>query len=136
MKASEKNWELARRFWARGINQIERGDCAILRRAELTLHRWHEQECGIDNGNGGTVVISRGDEDGKPYRSIHGRLGHICTYPVSDLEAGAIRRVEDVCKSLGLYYYVQTDPRGAALFVSDSPISDNNYSGAICCCVR
>ena len=32
-----------------------------LRRAQMTLHRWAELECGTDDGSGGTVSIERRD---------------------------------------------------------------------------
>jgi len=41
---------------------VSRGDTDALRRISLTLHRWHERECGTDHG-----CIERDEETGKPY---------------------------------------------------------------------
>lgn len=133
MKASEKNWELARRFWARGIEQVERDHAETLRKAELTLHRWHELECGADNGRGSTVIVER-DDEGNPYTVVHSGV-RTYRYRRPDHEKGAIHRVADVCAALGLHYYVQGDPRGCALYVSNEPLTDQNYSNGIPCCM-
>ena len=45
---------------------------------------------------------------------------------------GALRRV----KATGLYFYHQTDPRGAALYVANVPLNNQNYSSiGVCCAV-
>ena len=38
------------------------------------------------------------------------------------------------CKELGLHYFLQTDPRGATIYLSHEPIEHNNYnrSGSHC----
>ena len=94
-----------------------------LRRAQLTLHRWAEEECN------GTIQRMGENADGAPMRVsewMNGqRRGY---YPVPDREAGALRRVGQVCKAAGLHYYHQTDPRGCALYVSTEPLTDQNYS--------
>ena len=90
-----------------------------LRRISLTLHRWHELECGIDNG-----CIERDEETHKPmwHNAISGRLS-----PVADRETGALRRLSAIMTARNaraaeygypaLSHYVQTDPRGAALYI-------------------
>lgn len=40
--------------------------------------------------------------------------------------------VAKTCNRLRLYYYLQTDPRGATLYVDSEEIPDNNYNRAIC----
>ena len=135
MTASEKDWTLARRFWSRGINQIDRDHCRTLRRAELTLHRWHELECGLDNGYGSTIIVERDGLTNKPIVSIHTARGVVAQYNTPDRKTGAINRVKSLCDSLGLYFFVQTDPRGASLYVSDTPINYCNYTNGICCCI-
>lgn len=96
-----------------------------LRHISMTLRRWYEKECGIDGG-----YIERDEVTGKPYwhNSYTGRR-----YPVRDAEKGAIRRLDaiitdrnskgretdshTITKYAPLSYYLQTDPRGAALYI-------------------
>ena len=90
-----------------------------LRRISLTLHRWHELECGIDNG-----CIERDETTNKPmwHNAMSGRLT-----PIADRETGAIRRLDTILKTRNatadaygdpaLSYYLQTDPRGCALYI-------------------
>lgn len=115
---------------------IEAGydDANTLRRAQLTLHRWAELECG-DGNNYASWAIER-DETGKPF---------LCTYPhnvhpskgtrhlVDDRERGALRRVAAICKEIGAHFYHQTDPRGCALYVAAEPLTDSNYNRGIAC---
>lgn len=86
-----------------------------LRRISMTLQRWHELECGIDGG-----CVER-DNNGKTYwKNEHsGRRT-----PIADRETGALKRLENIIKSRNtiraedpLSFYVQTDPRGAALYI-------------------
>ena len=111
----------------RGIG-ISTDDVNTLRRAQMTLHRWHELECG-DGNDHASWAIERDEKTGKPY---------LVTYPhnepkprrhrIADRENGAIKRVASVCGREGLHFFVQTDPRGCALYVSREPINDSNYS--------
>ena len=81
-----------------------------LLRCEKTLHRWNEEEC---NG-----TIQRDEKDGQCYRHYgNGTRGPFLTVKIADREAGAIRRVEKICKAHGLQYYHQGDPRGVALYI-------------------
>ena len=97
-----------------------------LRRAQMTLHRWAEEEC---NG-----TIQRDETTGKPRRYWDRYNGASRgSMPIPDREAGALRRVAQVCKEAGLHYYHQTDPRGCALYVSTEPLNDQNYSRGIAC---
>lgn len=87
-------------------------DALALRRIAMTLHRWHELECGDGYG-----CIERDETTGRPYwlSAMRGRRS-----PVADRERGALRRLDVVMaryKALGLSAYVQGDPRGAALYV-------------------
>lgn len=135
MRASHKNELLQSRLRNRGID-ISPFHARSLRLADLTLHGWHEMECGADNGHA-SVCIERDEDTGRPYRIV---LPHDSNtrqrYLVRDLEAGAIRRVEQVCRANGLHYYVQGDPRGCSLYVSDEPLDDQNYSSVgVSCCI-
>lgn len=110
---------------------ISTADANVLRRAQLTLHRWAELECGDGNG-----CIERDDATGKPfyYRANHSYLDPHdprARYRIADREAGALRRVAEVCKRNGLHFYHQTDPRGCALYVSREPLTDSDYNRGV-----
>lgn len=89
-----------------------------LRRISMTLQRWHELECGTDGG-----CLER-DEDGRTYwKSEHsGRRTR-----TADRETGALKRLREIVHARNirqpkaedplLSFYVQTDPRGAALYI-------------------
>jgi len=119
-----------------------------LRRISVRLHSWYEKQCG--NGNG---CIERDDTTNKPYwlNATTGRR-----WPIRDLETGATRRlagIVDRCNAARrtalndagelaprepLAYYLQTDPRGAALYIlrpGDVPTGEwpeGYYSRGIC----
>lgn len=95
-------------------------EASSLIRASNTLSRWSEAECNGD--------IQR-DEAGKPWRYYGSEHQHKC--PTADREAGALRRVEHICKRAGVHFYHQQDPRGCALYVSADPLTDQNYYHAI-----
>lgn len=89
---------------------ISREDCESLRRISMTLHRWHELECGVENGG-----VERDETTGKVtwYNSNNGRR-----YPYADRETGALKRLADImARHPTLQAYVQGDPRGCALYV-------------------
>ena len=111
---------------------ISQDDAEILRRAEKTLHRWSEQECGDSNDYCSWAIV-RDEETGKPYREVHPHNGPSRREPIADKEKGAILRVADVCKRNGLHYYYQGDPRGCSLYVHSEPIDQMTYDhGAHC----
>jgi len=90
----------------------------ILRRAEMTLHRWHELECGDGNDYGTSRSIERDEETGKPFMVTHYRDGRTSRRAYPDKEKGALRRVAEVLKGKdGFFYYQQGDPRGCALYI-------------------
>lgn len=116
------------------------GDAESLRRISMTLHRWHELECG-DGNEHGSWCITRGrwrtfiPEEGKPVKTFehdddekpfleyhhytHGAGKDSVTYSaLPDREAGAKRRLATVLKRYpGVQAYIQTDPRGSALYM-------------------
>lgn len=122
-------------YWRRFKN-FGTDDARTLRRAEMTLHRWAELECGTSFGH-----IERLEQLDGTTRPVfipdwRGRgPGGISPHVIPDREAGALRRVAGICKSMGLHYYHQTDPRGCALYVGCEPLTDANYSqrGVPCC---
>ena len=93
-------------------------DALALRRISMTLHRWHELECGTGDG-----CIERDEATGVPYwYSANSRyLGandRRAYSRIPDREKGALKRLAAiVARYPGLSYYVQTDPRGAALYI-------------------
>jgi len=128
MNAYEKDLVLLVRMERAGIN-AERKDAQALRRAELTLHGWYEQECGMGNEHC-CWSIERDEETGKAYRCTCPNHGEPRREPIADREAGAVARVSEVCERLGLHYYLQTDPRGCALYVGRDELTPSNYSGS------
>lgn len=121
MTATQKDELLARRLG------IPLAAAATLRRAEMTLYRWAELECG-DGNDYASWAIERDDDTGKPYMARYPHNGPASRTAIADRETGALRRVAVVCAELGLYYFHQTDPRGCALYVAREPLTDSNYS--------
>lgn len=92
-----------------------RQDAAALRRISMTLHNWHELECGTDRG-----AIERDEKTGKPFLTYESEmpLGKRRCYPTPDREAGAIKRLKAImARYPKLGYYIQGDPRGCALYI-------------------
>ena len=127
MRASQKDELLQARLARAGIT-LSREDVCTLRRAEMTLHRWYELECGDDNG-----YITRDETTSKPfYTNCNARYASAndprATYAIADREAGALKRIATVCAANSLHHYIQTDPRGCALYVAARPMTDSDYS--------
>jgi len=112
-----------------------RDEAEALRRISMTLHRWHELECGTDN-----ACLVRGrwdneagefiyDDDGQPYYEFAGSSGRHRYARTPDRETGAKKRLDAILNArnkravapgssqTALGYYIQTDPRGAALYI-------------------
>lgn len=98
-------------------------------RASRTLQRWYEEECGMDNKYA-SYNIERDEQTDKPYRVVRPHNSNEVYYNViADREKGALRTIHKICTDHNLHYYIQTDPRGTALYVSlDKPLTDSNYS--------
>ncbi len=114
-----------------------REECEQLRRISMTLQRWFERECG-DSNQYADWSITRGykdttgfrdDDDGHAYEVRHiyahdgtGKARTIYTR-IQDRETGARRRLLKIInQALGrganvAAAYIQTDPRGAALYI-------------------
>jgi hypothetical protein len=137
-----------------------RADADALRRISMTLDRWHALECGDGNDYGSWAIV-RGrmrtfvpeegkrikqfehDDDGKPYLEhhhyLHGKGKDYVTYtPMPDRERGALKRMAAImARYPSLQYYVQGDPRGAALYIirpGDVPAGaslDSCYSNGV-----
>lgn len=89
---------------------IEYHDALALRRIAMTLHRWHEAECGTEYGG-----IERDEQTGKTYwYNSHSNR----RTPTPDRETGALKRLETLMAQYPtLTSYVQGDPRGASLYI-------------------
>ncbi len=120
-------------------------DALALRRIAMTLHRWFELECG-DGNNYGSWCITRGrkvngsfehDDDGKPYLEHHhwGREAHqnsVSYAPLADRETGAKKRLAAImARYPALSSYIQTDPRGASLYILPQGVDAENYNRGV-----
>ena len=133
MTARNQTYAIIARLAARGIS-LAFDDANTLRRAELTLQRWAEQECG-DGNDYQSWAIERDEQTQKPfmvyYRFTEKNPRRV---RIADREAGALRRVADVCKRNALHFFHQTDPRGCMLYVSNEPLTDTAYTNGVSCC--
>ena len=109
--ARVKNYEVLERL-ERFAPNMEVWEAEILRRADLALFRWCENEC---NGH------IQYDEN---YENPVDRWGN----KVPDRETGAKKRIQAICDKYGLHWYYQTDPRGCQVYISDKPMTPQNYS--------
>lgn len=124
---------------------ISIADACALRRASMTLHRWHELECG-DGNNYASWTIARGrkengefvyDDNGTPFEERHIHTENKARYTaIPDRERGAQKRIAKImARYPDFWVYVQGDPRGAALYIgrhSNTPLPiDANYSRGI-----
>ena len=131
MTKAQKNREVLNRVYYRFGIEMDVNDAETLRLADLTLHRWYELECG-DGNSYGSWAIERDDTTGLPYMANYRNDGITTRHRIADREAGAIKRVARVCTKYGLSYYLQTDPRGASLYISTEPMTDSGYSSQGC----
>ena len=114
-------------------------DATALRRISMTLHRWHELECG-DSNDYASWCITRGyrerrdgshsdgsgphwvfihDENGLPYEERHPHADNRVIYTkIPDRERGALKRLDKImARYPGFGRYIQGDPRGCALYI-------------------
>lgn len=101
---------------------ISRDDADALRRISRTLRYWFELECGTGSGQISISIERDGDApDSKPYRRIQypSAYGYIDRRsPIADRETGARRRLAAImARYPHLTAYVQSDPRGCALYI-------------------
>lgn len=104
----KERYEVMQRLERLGVSY---DDAQALRRIAMTLHRWFEIEC---NGE-----IDRDEVTGVPYHHYgRGTKGPFLTVKAVDRETGARKRLAAIlAKYPSLHAYVQTDPRGAALYI-------------------
>ena len=119
-------------------------EAEALRRISLTLRRWYELECGDSNQYGDWAIERDDDGDGKPslVRHIYAHDGkggaRTVREPIADRERGAEKRLKAIIAARNgrcyknnhsyldpndpragftVSYYLQTDPRGASLYI-------------------
>ncbi len=116
-------------------------DAVTLRRIAMTLHRWHELECG-DGNDYASWTITRGrkengnfiyDDNGAPYEERHVHTENKARYTrIPDRERGAKKRLAKLmARYVGMNAYIQTDPRGASLYILPQGIDAENYNRGI-----
>jgi hypothetical protein len=98
------------------------------------VRRWHEGECGGGNSLA-SWVIERDADTGKPFLACYPHNAKPYRVNVADRESGALKRVVATCAKNGLQYFVQTDPRGPALYVSTEKLFSANYTNGACCAI-
>lgn len=92
---------------------IAHEDCLALRRISMTLHRWHELECGIDGG-----CVEYDEIPHEPAKAYWLDSRTMRRSPILDRGAGARQRLAKIMSHYPeLTAYVQTDPRGCALYI-------------------
>lgn len=107
---------------------IEFDDVCSFRRDSMTLRNWFEKECG-DSNNYASWCIERDEKTDKPYMVTYPHNGkHRLRRAIPDMEKGARKRIATLCKDLGLFFYIQTDCRGLALYLSREELNDQNYN--------
>ena len=129
MTARSETYDLMRDLNRDGLD-VSFEDANTLRRAQITLHRWAELECG-GSDNFKSWAIERDEITGKPFMGMYPYDRPSYRYAIPDREAGALKRVAAICAKYGAYFYHQTDPRGSALRISSRPISENDYTRAV-----
>ena len=118
-------------------------DAVQLRRISMTLHRWHELECG-DSTNHASWCIVRGvktgkvfeyADDGKPYVEMHvSNESKPHYYSTPDREKGAHKRLKAIMANYPtLTAFIQPDPRGCALYIGEG-LTDSNYNQGVAVC--
>lgn len=114
---------------------VDPDDAAKLRRISMTLHRWHELECGDGDG-----CVSRAGDDGEglPFWETPGSHEPNKYNRIPDRERGAKKRLAGIMiKYPQLIAYIQGDPRGCALYIlrpGDVPVGvdvNSCYSNGI-----
>lgn len=112
MKTSkmQNRYNLIRRLEEVGFSYDE---AQQLRRIEMTLQHWSEEECN------GTIQRDGDNGDGKPCRYYERQNGeHFRGGIIPDREAGALKRLAKIMEGKPeLVSYHQGDPRGCALYI-------------------
>lgn len=78
-----------------------------------SLHRLYENQC---NG----------------FQDYQGNWGEKASIRADKREGRLTEEAHEIAKELNAYIYLQTDPRGATVYIDNKPIPDNNYTSAVC----
>lgn len=106
-------------------------DVMALGRASENLNRWFARECGDSNAYQ-SWAIERDEETDKPFEVVHySDRTPTNRYPIRDMEKVHRATVARICAAYGLHYFIQTDPRGQAVYVSREPLANNDYTRGI-----
>jgi hypothetical protein len=121
---TKDDFQLIERLKRAGLTE---NDAWKVRRIAKTLQRWHELECGDSNEYASWAIERDGDEpDSPPYLVRHhyrdsvwiGARPSTTKTKIPDRENGALRRLAAILANYpSLVPYVQSDPRGAALYI-------------------
>ena len=118
---------------------IEYDSAQALRRIAMTLHNWFELECGTgDDRTTRSIERDGPDGDGKPFLRVQyqGSGGKWIDRKsaIPDRETGARKRLAAIMAGFPLLIcYVQTDCRGAALFiVPKASLKPGEDLGGVC----
>lgn len=138
MSTQKRKFELFARLQALGFTYEE---AVSLRRIEMTLQRWGERECG----DGSDWGLERDEKTGRPYMVYHGQTfgNRVKRYPVSDREAGALRRLKAIVAARNERYntgelrlpnqeviaFHQGDCRGCNLYLLTREQLTDKYTG-------
>ena len=115
-------------YWTMSRLEIKESVYWALRRASMTLNAWFEKECG-DSNNYCSWCIERDPETDRPFMVVYPHESNkVRKTAIPDREKGARKRITDICKENNLHFYIQDDPRGVALYVSRSELTDKNYN--------
>lgn len=103
---------------------IEYDDAMALRKIAMTLRRWFELECGDSNSYGSWAIERNGNEpDDTPFM-VHHHYAHghgkdtVTKTRIPDREHGARRRLAKIMAKYPKFSaYIQSDPRGASLYI-------------------
>ncbi len=106
---------------------IDFDDVCYFRRDSMTLRSWFERECG-DSNNYASWAVERDPDTDIPYLVTYPHNGKERRRRIPDREKGARGRIDERCKLLNLHYYIQTDCRGLALYLSREKIDGQNYN--------
>jgi hypothetical protein len=134
--------EVMRRYWLYGAMErlgFTEEETDSLRRISNTLRAWYEKECGNEYG-----AIERDEKTGIPY-FYHARARYLDPKDpryytrIPDRESGAKKRLSAIMADHPtLTAYLQTDPRGASLYIltadqlADGTPIDSCYTRGIC----
>lgn len=123
--------EISNLYRIASILEIDFDDVCFFRRDSMTLRSWFERECG-DSNDYASWAVERDPDTDIPYLVTYLYNGKERKTRIPDREKGARKRIAARCERLGLKYYIQTDCRGLALYLSREEINGQNYNANGC----